>query len=112
MPRYRAPITSEMTGLIFAKTMSPTTIATVIAVFSSSSVVSLMSVPLRTARAGGAAGPDRRIERTPDGDLLGQGALEQVPDGDVLEVLGRGVLGAARSWWSPVDGGRQIPVGR
>src|SRR5918997_4834292 len=74
-----------MTGLIFAKTMSPTTIATVIAVFSSSSVVSVMSVHLRTARAGGAAGPDRRIEGAPDGDLPGRGALEQVPDGDVLE---------------------------
>src|SRR5918998_5220838 len=110
MPRYRAPITSEMTGLIFAKTMSPTTIATVIAVFSSSSVVSLMSVRLRTARAGGAAGLDRRPDGAPAGDLLlGWGALDRVPGGDLLEV------GVADGWvplghgdlqWA---GGRSIP---
>src|SRR5688500_16146402 len=99
MPRYRAPITSEMTGLIFAKTMSPTTMATVIAMFSRSNVVSLMSVPLRPAGAGGATGLDRRIDRAPDSDLLlGRGAPERVPDGDFLEVWGRGVLCAARSW--------------
>jgi hypothetical protein len=55
-------------------------------VCSRSNVVSVMSVPLRPARAGGATGPDRRIDGAPDGDLLGQGALEQVPDGDFLEV--------------------------
>jgi hypothetical protein len=49
--------------------------------------VSVMSVPLRPARAGGAAGPDRRIDEAPDGDLvLGRGALERVPDGDFLEA--------------------------
>jgi hypothetical protein len=79
-------MTREMTGLIFARTMSPTTIATVIPVCSRSNVVSVMSVPLRPAGAGGATGLGRRIDGAPDGDLLGRGALEQVPDGDFLEV--------------------------
>src|SRR3712207_974492 len=82
MPRYRAPITSEMTGLIFAKTMSPTTMATVIAMFSRSAAVSVMSVPLRPGEAGGATGLDRRIDGAPGGDLL----RGRVPDGDCLGV--------------------------
>src|SRR3712207_6270310 len=100
-----------MTGLIFAKTMRPTTIATVIAVCSRSSAVSVMSVRLRPARAGGAAGPDRRTDGTPHGGLLGRGTLEQVPDGDVLEVwvvelwvpLGHGGLRSAMGVRFPVD---------
>src|SRR5687768_16608781 len=114
MPRYRAPMTSEMTGLILAKTMSPTTMATVIAMCSRSNVVSAMSVPLRPARAGGAAGVDRRIDGAPDGDLLlRRVALERVPDGDVLEVwvvecwvpLGHGGLRWAMGVSSPLSVG-------
>src|SRR3712207_7628563 len=59
-----------MTGLIFAKTMSPTTIATVIAMFSRSNVVSLMSVPLRFAGADDAVRLDSdRLDRAPGAHL-------------------------------------------
>src|SRR3712207_1844601 len=88
-----------MTGLIFAKTMRPTTTATVIAVCSRSNAVSVMSVHLRPAGAGGAAGLDRRTDGAPDGDpLLGRGALERTPEGDVLEACGA-------TWWVPLGHG-------
>src|SRR3712207_8507724 len=38
------------------------------------------------------SGLDRRIDGAPDGEPRGRGALEQVPDGDVLEV------GVADGW--------------
>src|SRR5687768_3662926 len=75
-----------MTGLIFAKTMSPTTMATVIAVCSSSNVVSAMSVSLRFAGADEAVRLDGgRLDRAPGAHLFRR-ALGRVPLDDFLEV--------------------------
>src|SRR5688500_4187862 len=94
-----------MTGLIFAKTMSPTTMATVIAVWSRSAVVSAMSASLRFAGADKAVRLEHgRRDRASSARLLRR-TLDRVPLGDFLEarVPGRRVTlshGDLRSSWS------------
>src|SRR5687767_13678306 len=88
-----------MTGLIFAKTMSPTTRATVIAVWSRSAVVPAMSASLRFAGADEAVRLDGgRLDRAPGAHLPASprsDATRRLPRGEGPErrvTLGHGDL--------------------
>src|SRR3712207_6048192 len=98
-----------MTGLIFAKTMSPTTMATVIAMFSRSAAVSVMSASLRFAGADDAVRLDSdHLDRAPGAHLpasprsVATRRLPRVEDPERRVTLNHDDL--RWSWWGAKGG--------